>query len=352
MTKPKVLTFGKLEWADAGFLADFESKFDVHAIEPPSNRDGAIRAVAEAAKTAGPFDAAILLMGNSAYSPFDAPVFGPLAMNCRIVACVNAGFSEFDLDWFTANKMYVTNTLHAVAEPTADIAIFLILAVLRDTTREEMNVRKGGWKNASAPPRDPNGLTLGIIGMGRIGKVRIAETQRAKYKKHNSEKHVARKAKAFGLKIQYFNRSPVPAVEETALDATYCSKLDDLLATSDVISVNCPLSDATRDLIGVEEIAKMKDGVFLVNTGRGPIVNEKALIEGLRSGKITRAGLDVFDNEPNINPWFRSAENCVVLPHMGSWTDAAWKNAYHECMDNILAFFARGKPISPVNTLE
>ncbi|KAJ6160891.1 hypothetical protein N7470_004287 [Penicillium chermesinum] len=327
MTKPKVLTFGKLEWADAGFLADFESKFDVHAIEPPSNRDGAIRAVAEAAKTAGPFDAAILLMGNSAYSPFDAPVFGPLAMNCRIVACVNAGFSEFDLDWFTANKMYVTNTLHAVAEPTADIAIFLILAVLRDTTREEMNVRKGG-------------------------KVRIAETQRAKYKKHNSEKHVARKAKAFGLKIQYFNRSPVPAVEETALDATYCSKLDDLLATSDVISVNCPLSDATRDLIGVEEIAKMKDGVFLVNTGRGPIVNEKALIEGLRSGKITRAGLDVFDNEPNINPWFRSAENCVVLPHMGSWTDAAWKNAYHECMDNILAFFARGKPISPVNTLE
>lgn len=102
------------------------------------------------------------------------------------------------------------------------------------------------------------------------------------------------------MKIAYFNRSQVPSDEEAALEAKYYPKLEDLLAISDVISVNCPLSNSTRNMIDAPEIAKMKDGVFLVNTGRGPVVNEKALIDALSSGKITRAGLDVFDNEPNI----------------------------------------------------
>ncbi|CAI7653567.1 unnamed protein product [Penicillium glandicola] len=332
MQKPKVLSLGAPSYADADFLKEFESKFDLHIIQP-SDRAGTVAAVAQAAKDAGPFDAALILMGSGAYERFDAELFSPLAPHCKIVACVNAGYSEFDLDWFTANQIYVTNTLNAVAEPTADLAIFLILAVLRDTTNKEANVRRGGWRNATSPPKDPNGLTLGIVGMGKIGK------------------HVARKAKVFGMKIQYYNRSRVPIDEEDALGAKYCPELDDLLATSDVISINCPLTESTRGLIGEAEIAKMKDGVFLVNTGRGPVVEEKALIEALWSGKIARAGLDVFDNEPKINPFFRAAENCIVQPHMGSWTDVAWKNAYHECLGNVSALFTDGKPISPVNSL-
>lgn len=110
-------------------------------------------------------------MGSGAYERFDAELFGPLAQHCKIIACVNAGYSEFDLDWFTDNKIFVTNTLNAVAEPTADLALFLILAVLRDTSKKEANVRLGGWRNATSPPKDPHGLTLGIIGMGKIGKV-------------------------------------------------------------------------------------------------------------------------------------------------------------------------------------
>ena len=112
--------------------------------------------------------------------------------------------------------------------------------------------------------------------------------------------HVARKAKVFGMEIQYYNRTRVAPDEEQALGATYFPDLTDLLATSDVISINCPLTDSTRGMIGEAEITTMKDGVFLVNTGRGPVVDEAALIKTLWSGKIARAGLDVFDNEPKI----------------------------------------------------
>jgi len=111
-------------------------------------------------------------MKNGAYEKFDSGLFGALLPTLKIVACVNAGYSEFDLGWFTKNKIYVTNTLYAVAEPTADITIMLILNTLRDFSRYERNVRSGAWKNdPKVPPKDPNGLLLGIIGMGNIGKV-------------------------------------------------------------------------------------------------------------------------------------------------------------------------------------
>ncbi|XXH00790.1 hypothetical protein Hte_007141 [Hypoxylon texense] len=329
--KAKVLSFGPLHYVDAEKLEQFTSTFDLHIIEP-TDRAGTIALVAEAAKTSGPFDAAIIGMGNGRYELFNEELLGPLLPSLKIVACVNAGYSEFDLEWFTKNKIYVTNTLYAVAEPTADITVMLILNTLRDFPKFERLVKTGSWRGAvKVPPTDPHGLLLGIIGMGKIGK------------------HVARKSQAFGMKVQYYNRNQIPAEEEKSLDVTYAS-LQDLLKTSDVVCVNCPLSDSTRGLIGEAEIASMKDGVFLINTGRGPIIDEKALIQGIWSGKIARAGLDVFDNEPNINPFFRENEKCIVQPHLGSFTNRAWKDAYIECMDNIEGYFLRGKPVSPVNT--
>jgi lactate dehydrogenase-like 2-hydroxyacid dehydrogenase len=128
--------------------------------------------VADAAKTQGPFFGSIIGMKNGAYERFDGELFSPLLPSLKIVACVNAGYNEFDLNWFTQNKIYVANTLYAVAEPTADITIMLILNTLRDFSNYERNVRTGGWKNdPKSPPKDPNGLLLGIIGMGKIGKV-------------------------------------------------------------------------------------------------------------------------------------------------------------------------------------
>lgn len=172
------------------------------------------------------------------------------------------------------------------------------------------------------------------------------------------------------MKIQYHNRTQISSEEEKALDVRYAS-LSDLLKTSDVVCINCPLTDQTRGMIGEAEIASMKDGVFVINTGRGPVIDEKALINALLSGKIERAGLDVFDNEPNVkyatnfliyfsnrtsltqpfqSPFFMETEKCVVQPHVGSFSTRAWRNAYHECMANISGLFLNGKPVSPVTS--
>lgn len=138
----------------------------------PTDRPGTIAAVAEAAKTHGPFEAAIIGMGNGRYELFNEELLGPLLPSLKIVACVNAGYSEFDLEWFNKHKIYVTNTLHAVAEPTADITVMLILNTIRDFPRFEKLVRTGSWRSVvKVPPPDPHGLLLGIIGMGKIGKV-------------------------------------------------------------------------------------------------------------------------------------------------------------------------------------
>lgn len=128
--------------------------------------------VAEAAEKAGPFHGAIIGMGNGRYELLNEELFGPLLPSLKVVACVNVGYSEFDVAWFNKHKIYVTNTLHAVAEPTADITVMLILNTLRDFTRFEKLVRTGSWRSVvKTPPLDPHGLLLGIIGMGKIGKV-------------------------------------------------------------------------------------------------------------------------------------------------------------------------------------
>ncbi|KAJ5116042.1 hypothetical protein N7456_000390 [Penicillium angulare] len=332
MGKPKVLSLGSPSWAGEAFLQNFNNTCDIHVVQP-SDRNGTVQAIADARKSNGPFDAVLILMGNGAYERFDQELLGPLVPELKVVGSVNAGYSEFDLDWFNANKIFVTNTIDAVAEPTADIAIFLMLAALRDTSRLEMEIRNGGWRGGTkAPLLDPNGKTLGIIGMGKIGR------------------HVARKANAFGMDVQYYNRKPLSTEMEENLSAKYCSTIEELLKSSDVISLNCPLTSETRGLIGADEFAMMKDGVILVNTARGAVIDENAFIQALESGKVARAGLDVFDGEPKVNDYFRKSTRCVVQPHMGSWTDVAWRNAYQEAMNNVTSVFTLGKAISPVNS--
>jgi lactate dehydrogenase-like 2-hydroxyacid dehydrogenase len=125
--------------------------------------------------------------------------------------------------------------------------------------------------------------------------------------------------------------------------------LEKLLSSSDVVSVNCPLNAETTNLISRKEFAAMKDGVYFINTARGPIVDEEALIEALESGKVHRAGLDVFAGEPSIHQYFLQSDKCIIQPHLGGLTDTAFKNAETECFENIRSFFETGKPIAPVN---
>lgn len=162
--------------------------------------------------------------------------------------------------------------------------------------------------------------------------------------------YIAKKAACFNMKIIYHNRNQLSAAEEAKYNAKYYKDLHGLLSASDVVSISCPLNDQTTGLIGEAEFLAMKDGVYLVNTARGAIIDEKALISALESGKVTRAGLDVFMNEPSPDPWFFQSDKVVIQPHMGGLTDTAYQRAERECFENIRAFFTMGKANSPVNT--
>jgi lactate dehydrogenase-like 2-hydroxyacid dehydrogenase len=164
-------------------------------------------------------------------------------------------------------------------------------------------------------------------------------------------KHHARKAAVFNMNVQYYNRRRLPPEDERIYNATYCETLEDLLRTSDVISVSCPLDATTKGLISHKEFAQMKYGVFVVNTARGAIIDEEALIAALESGKVARAGLDVFEDEPNINPYFAESDHCIIQPHLGGLTQKARRDAEKECLENIKSLFSSGRPVAPVNEI-
>ena len=270
-------------------------------------------------------------MGTIPFEPFDEDLLGDIGPECKIIVSASAGYNEFDLEWMTRAGMWFCNTVDAVSEATADMTIFLILAVVRNTTVAERQAREGEWKAGLTPSLDPTGKTLGILGLGGIGK------------------YVAKKAVLFNMKIQYYNRHRLPADEETKYAATYCPDLCSLLSTSDIVSIHTPLNTSTTGLISHAEFGKMRDGVFLVNTARGAIVDEEALIQALESGKVQRAGLDCFSSEPKINQYFMTSGKVVLQPHMGGLTESAFAKSQKECLENIRALFERGKPNSPVN---
>ncbi|GAD96187.1 2-hydroxyacid dehydrogenase, putative [Paecilomyces variotii No. 5] len=333
-SKPHVVSLGEPRHISAEYLAEFGKDFNFSFV-PAAGRQEAIKLLPSFIEQNGPIDAFIIRMGTLDYEPFDQELLGPLVPHCRIIASASAGYNEFDVDWMTSQGIWFTNTVDGVAEATADMAIFLILAVLRNTTVAEKCARSGKWRAVPGlvPARDPTGLTLGIVGMGAIGK------------------YLARKAKAFNLKIIYYNRNRLPSDVEAQYDATYCTSLHELLSKSDIVSLSCPLNAHTTGLMGRTEFAAMKDGSFIVNTARGAIIDEPSLIEALESGKVTRAGLDVFPEEPNINPYFLSSDKVIIQPHLGGLTDVAFQKAERECFENIKALWRSGKPNSPVVNL-
>ncbi|KAK5163154.1 uncharacterized protein LTR77_010938 [Saxophila tyrrhenica] len=328
--KPKVVSISYPSWAGKEYLEAFEKEFELHWIEP-SDRAGTVAALKAKVESDGPFEAIAILMGTGPYEPFDEEMLKPLLPQCKILVSASAGYDDYDVEWMTKNNILFCNSRKAVDESTADLAVFLTLGILRDYSRLHISMREGRWRGGLAPVRDPAGLTLGIIGMGAIGK------------------HVARKAKVFNMKIVYFQRNQLPDDMERSLDATYCGTLSELFRVSDVVSVNCPLNQNTRGMIGREQLSMMKDGSFLVNTARGAIIDEPALIEALESGKIARAGMDVFVGEPRPNKYFLESDRVMIQPHMGGITDMAWQKAYREALENMRSFFATGKAISPIN---
>jgi len=222
----------------------------------------------------------------------------------KVVANVAVGYNNIDVAACAARGVVCTNTPGVLTEATADIAMALVLMATRRLGEGERVIRSNTpwqWGMFYMLGSGIQGRRLGIVGMGDIGQA------------------LARRAKAFGMTIAYSNRKPVAPALEAELGAEFMS-LDELLATSDVVSINCPYSPATHHLIGAEELAAMKPSAFLVNTARGPIVDESALVAALRAGSIAGAGLDVFEAEPTVHPGLLECENAVLIPHLGSAT--------------------------------
>lgn len=327
--KPKVLSFGPINYADGGegYMKDFENQWDIDILKPTTRTDTIAKLKTKVALS-GPYDA---LMIHDLDLIIDEEMLAPLLPSLKIVVSASAGYNEFDVDFMTANGVWFCNARHAVSEATADMAVFLILAVVRDTTRGEKQVRDGRWRGQITPTLDPNGLTLGIIGMGGIGK------------------HIAKKISSFEMKVHYYNRNRLSPEDEHWYGAKYCSSIEELLSISDVVSVNCPLNTSTCGLIGKAEFALMRDGSFIVNTARGAIVDDEALIEAVKSGKIARAGLDVFTDEPKVNPYFVECDRFTLQPHLGGMTVGTFKKAERECCENLKVWFQSGRPLMSIN---
>ncbi|MEM7223440.1 MAG: D-glycerate dehydrogenase [Pseudomonadota bacterium] len=235
----------------------------------------------------------------------DAGVLAQAGPNLRLIASFGTGVDHIDLKTARQRGISVTNTPGVLTEDTADMTMALILAVPRRLAEGERLVRSGawgGWSPTSMLGHRISGKRLGIIGMGRIGQA------------------VARRARGFGLSIHYHNRRRVHGDVEQELEATYWESLDQMASRMDILSVNCPSTPATYHLLSARRLKLLQPHCYIVNTSRGEVIDENALTRMLSAGEIAGAGLDVFENEPAINPKLLKMQNVVLLPHMGSAT--------------------------------
>ena len=263
----------------------------------------------------------------------DAAVLGKAGDQFKLIANFGTGVDNIDVAKAVEHGITVTNTPGVLTEDTADMTMALILAVprrLAEGASVLTSDRKWpGWSPTWMLGHRIWGKRLGIIGMGRIGQA------------------VARRARAFGLQIHYHNRRRVPAKVEEALEATYWESLDQMIARMDIISVNCPHTPATYHLLSARRLKLIRSDAYIVNTARGEVIDENALVRLLTDGEIGGAGLDVFEHEPAVNPkLMRLARTgkVVLLPHMGSATIEGRIDMGEKVIVNIRAFLDGHKP--------
>ena len=265
----------------------------------------------------------------------DASVLSVDAARARILANYGVGYSHIDIDAARACGLVVTNTPGVLTDCTADLALTLMLMVARRAGEGEREVRAGqwtGWRPTHLVGTRLSGKTLGIIGMGRIA---IAVARRAQH--------------GFGMKVVYFNRSAVAPAQLTGVDATACARIEDVLAQADFVSLHCPGGGANRHLIDAARLAAMQPHAYLINTARGDVVDEAALVDALQQGRIAGAGLDVYENEPQLHPGLLALENVVLLPHLGSATRETREAMGMRVVDNLVAFFDGRRPPDQVS---
>ncbi|PYI08076.1 hypothetical protein BO78DRAFT_395951 [Aspergillus sclerotiicarbonarius CBS 121057] len=280
-------------------------------------------------KFTGPFDAELLavLPPSLKYICHNGAGYD----NIDVAACTEKGMDEqhplLEQPELTLPGIAVSSTPVAVNNATADVAIFLMIGALRQAYVPLSSLRAGQWLGTSTLGRDPQGKVLGILGMGGIGR------------------EMAHRARAFGMKIQYHNRSRLAT--ELEAGAEYVS-FDELLANADVLSLNLALNESTRHIIGAKEFERMKDGVVIVNTARGALIDEKALVAALESGKVLSAGLDVYENEPAIEPELVDNPRVMLLPHIGTMTYETQREMELLVLNNLRSAVETGKMVTLV----
>ena len=255
------------------------------------------------------------------------------APRLKMMANFGVGYNNIDVRAATARGILVSNTPGVLTAATAELTFTLILSVSRRLVEGDRMVREGRfkfWAPMLFLGREVTGKTIGIIGMGKIGKA------------------VAAIARTFDMRIIYHNRKRIAPAEEKDLMVEYVD-LQTLLRDADFVSLNVPLTEQTKHLIGRDELSLMKPTAFLINTARGPVIDEKALVEALRAGKIGGAGLDVYENEPSLTPGLADLDNVILLPHVGSGTLETRMKIGTLAVKNLLAGLAGGIPPNLVN---
>ncbi len=259
----------------------------------------------------------------------DSAVLAHANPELRLIANYGTGVDNIDVEAAYKRGITVTNTPGVLTEDTADMTMALILAVARRLAEGERLARSGdwtGWSPTSMLGTRIHGKRIGILGMGRIGTA------------------VARRARGFGLSVHYHNRRRVHESIENELEATYWESLDQMLARTDIVSVNCPHTPGTFHLLSARRLKLLRPHAILVNTSRGEVIDETALTRMLRNREIAGAGLDVFEHEPQINPRLQELDSVVLLPHMGSATNEGRVDMGEKVIINIKTFIDGHRP--------
>jgi glyoxylate reductase len=249
------------------------------------------------------------------------------AEDLEIVANCAVGVDNIDLGAAERRGVVVTHTPDVLTDDTADLAWALILAVSRGVVSGDAIMRRGeydGWQPGFIVGRSLSGRRLGVIGAGRIGRAVLA------------------RAPGFGVETRYYQRHRLPIDTEKDLHTEWCS-LDELLATADIVSLHASLNERNRHLLNAEGLAAMKPGSLVINTARGPLIDEAALAEALQTGHLGGAGLDVYEHEPRVHPRLLELENVVLLPHIGS---ATWETRVRMadcCFEDLITMLADGR---------
>ena len=317
MTKPVVVV--TRSWTKAVQTAIAE-RFDARL--NPSDRTMSAEEIVEQCQGA-------TVLCPCGFDPIDSHLISKLPDSVKLIATISAGTQHIDVSAATQRGIYVSNTPDVVAEDTADLAVGLMISVCRRLIDLDNVVRRGDWQGFKV--EDPLcglrvwGKTVGIIGLGGIGQA------------------VAHRTRGFRMSVLYHNRKRNRTAEKE-FEARYCPDLYELLALADIVSIHCPLTPQTQHLIDDHAFAAMKPSSVLINTARGTVVDEDALIRALQNGVIAGAGLDVYKNEPEVNPALIEMQNVVLSPHIGTATIEARDDMGFRVIENIEMYLATGEP--------